>query len=178
MSDRFPVPEADEASTYFQGYIRLLGGEDPLKADDRIHARTLALLEPLDEHTSQFRYEPGKWSIREWLGHLIDCERVFAFRALWFARQAEGELPGFDEDQWVTMGRWHERAFADTLEIYRRTRQTTRDWYLGRTPEELARRGRANGNTLSVNALLHILVGHELHHQRVLEERYLARIGR
>lgn len=173
MSSRFPVPAADDASAYFQGYIRLLAGEDPLEADDRIHARTLELLEPLSAEQSLYRYASGKWSIREWLGHLIDCERVFNFRALWFAREAEGELPGFDEDHWVRMGRWHERDFADTLSIYRDTRRTTRAWYLGRTPDELARRGRANGNTLSVNALLHIQVGHELHHQRILEDRYL-----
>ncbi|MCB1047809.1 MAG: DinB family protein [Calditrichaeota bacterium] len=173
MPGPFPVPEADDASTYFQTYIRLLGGENPLEADARIHAHTLSMLEPLSEEQSQFRYAPDKWSIREWLGHVIDCERVFNFRALWIARGAEGELPGFDQDAWVQIGRWHERSFRDSLDIYRDTRRTTRAWYLGRTPEELQRRGRANNNTLTVNSLLHILIGHELHHQRVLEARYM-----
>ena len=66
MPGPFPVPEADDASTYFQTYIRLLGGENPLEADARIHAHTLSMLEPLSEEQSQFRYAPDKWSIREW----------------------------------------------------------------------------------------------------------------
>jgi uncharacterized damage-inducible protein DinB len=167
-------PAAGEFAPYFSRYIDLVPGEDLLRALKDGAEGTRRLLEPLSESRGDARYAEGKWSVKDVLSHVADTERVFAYRALRFARNDETPLPGFDQDQWAagtsTAGR--------TLQSFREELRAVRDASLALfgNLEEAAwdRAGSANDVRMSVRALAFVIAGHEIHHQNVLRERYLA----
>src|SRR5512132_3183724 len=104
-----PRPAADEHVPYFSRYTQLLSGDDAWPMIDRQLDDTLKLLTGLDDARALHRYAPGKWSVKETIGHVMDTERVFAYRALRFARADETPLPSFDENHWVPAGRFDAR---------------------------------------------------------------------
>jgi hypothetical protein len=167
-----PRPSADEFLPYYGKYIEKVAGDDarPVLAE-QIEA-SLGLLAPLTDAQSLHRYAPGKWSVKEVVGHLLDAERVFAYRALRFGRADATELPGFDENAYVAAAGFDARPLGELLEEWRAVRSSTCALYEGFGVEALARRGTANGGTASVRALAWIVVGHELHHVTLLRERY------
>lgn len=171
---RHPIarPGPGEHPESYTRYIELVRGAD---AGDALAAQlpaTLALLRPLDEARAAHRYAPGKWSVKEVLGHVTDAERVFGYRALTFARRDETPLPGFDEAAWTPAGDFDRRPLPELLEDFAAVRAATLRLFRSLEPEALLRRGRANQAPVSVRALAWIIAGHELHHGNVLRERY------
>lgn len=177
-SQRTPVPsgrpEPGEFAPYAQTDIDYVAGDDAVAALTATLAQTMELLSPVDEgFASTFVYAPGKWTIKQVAGHLADDERIFAYRALCVARNDQRPLAGFDEKDYVLHGGFAERTLADLLEECRVVRQATISFLNGLTPEAWRRRGTANGYPVSVRGLAFHIAGHELHHLRILRDRYL-----
>jgi hypothetical protein len=169
---RIPRPGADEHIPYFGRYITLVPGDDAWPALEFQVDETLRLLRPLDEQAALHRYEPGKWSVKEVVGHITDVERVFAYRALRFGRADATPLPGFDENAWVPVGGFDQRPLIELIDELRTVRASTLALLRGFDAEALARRGPANEAHVSVRALAWIIAGHERHHRQLLRDRY------
>jgi hypothetical protein len=166
-------PQPNEAAAYYFRYIDLIETGDITATLRRQLDDTIRFLQTIGEERSLHRYEPGKWSIRELMSHVTDTERVFAHRALWFARGFESPLPSFDQDIAVPHARADAYSWASHIEDLRAVRSATITLF-GNMPEEAwARTGVASGNPVSVLALAYIIAGHLAHHRAVLEERYL-----
>ncbi len=174
MTTHFVVgrPEASEHSPYFARYISLVSDADILTVLETQWKETAALLRGLSEQDGGFRYAPDKWTVREALGHMNDTERIFAYRALRIARADKTPLAGFEQDDYVLAGGFEKRTLADLREEFDAIRKST--LFLFRGLEEVAwtRQGTASDNTLSVRALAYMIAGHELHHRRILLEKY------
>jgi uncharacterized damage-inducible protein DinB len=136
---------------------------------------TQQLLSNIPEDKGTFAYAPGKWTIKELLCHMIDAERIFAYRALRFARNDQTPLSGFEENDYAPEANADNRAIADIVAEMKRLRLTTIDLYRGFAPAMLDRTGSANNATLSVRNLGFIIAGHETHHRKILTERYLVK---
>ncbi|MCG8458360.1 MAG: DinB family protein, partial [Holophagales bacterium] len=119
----------------------------------------------------------GKWTVKEILGHLVDDERIFAYRALCVARGDETPLPGFDENAYMRYAAFEKRPLPELLDEYRAVRAASISFFRGLDRESWLRKGMVNGYEASVRGLAFHIAGHELHHHRVLEERYLPRLG-
>ncbi|MPY91062.1 MAG: DinB family protein [Luteitalea sp.] len=167
-------PEAGEYVPYFAKYIELVHG-DVLEALATQIDPSVAVLRTVSEEGSLTRYAPGKWSMREVIGHLIDAERMFAYRALCFARNDRSELPGFEQDDYVAAARSDSRTWSELLAEIELVRRANVLMFRGFQQEAWLRHGVANGNRISVRALAYSIAGHELHHMRIIREKYLAR---
>jgi hypothetical protein len=167
-----PRPAADEAAASYHGYIAQVAGPN---LGEQLVAQ-LAELEQLysrvDDRTSLARYAPGKWSIKEILGHLADAERIFSYRLLRVCRGDATPLPGFDENAYVAAGGFDERPLSSLLAEFRAVRLSTVALTAGVAPAAWSRRGIASGNPISGRALVYIIVGHVNHHLTVLRNRY------
>jgi uncharacterized damage-inducible protein DinB len=135
---------------------------------------TLQLLSGIDEAKANERYEPDKWSIKELVGHLIDSERVFAYRALWIARGDKTPLPGMDQDDFVRGANFDDQTLADLATEFELVRLSTLQLFKSLSDEAWERRGTASDHEVSVRALAFIIAGHEVHHMKVLRTRYLG----
>jgi uncharacterized damage-inducible protein DinB len=167
-------PEPGEYAPYYEKYISLVKGEDILTTLDQQRRQTMLLLSGRDEEDGNFRYAADKWSAKEVLGHLCDSERVFAYRALRFSRGDSTPLAGFEQDDYVRNGPFANHPLSDLVEEFIAVRRATLS--LLRSLDETAwmRRGVANKNEVTVRALAYIIAGHELHHRRILEEKYFS----
>ncbi len=148
-------PEASEYADYYANYIAKVPGSDVLSVLESQRMQMLQLFAGRSERDGSFRYAPGKWTVKEVLGHITDTERIFAYRALRFARADQTPLPGFEQDDYVRSGAFGERTLAG-----------------------LSRRGMANEKEVTVRALAFITAGHQMHHRIILEERYFPAIPR
>ncbi len=174
MSWRTERPGADEYIPYYGAYISKAPDGDVVTTLERQLGETLGVLKAIPETKGSHRYAPGKWSIKELVGHVADAERVFGFRALWFARAAPGEMPGFDENVWVPAAGADRRALADVVAEYEAVRKGSLALFRSLDDAAANRRGVANGKAVSVRALAWIIAGHDRHHLGVLRERYLG----
>jgi DinB family protein len=165
-------PEADEYIPYFGRYISLIPEGDVLELLRTQNQVTCSTLVNLTEAQALHRYAPGKWSVKETIGHLADGERVFSYRALRFARADETPVPGFEENEWVPAARFDRRPLSALLAEYRAVRDATIALFSTFDETEWSRRGNANGNMISVRALACCILGHELHHLSILRDRY------
>ena len=172
-----PRPEQAEYAAYYGKYVALVPDGDLIDTLARQIDDTAHLLGAVGERDAGFRYAPGKWSIKEVIGHLADAERVFAYRALRFARGDATPLPGFDENAFVASARFDERTLGELVAELRAVRAATVALFAGLAPDELARGGVASGNAMSVRAIAYIIAGHERHHGAILRERYLPNLG-
>ena len=166
-------PDDTEYLGYYSRYISLVPEGDILVTLVRQNEATMALLRGLSESQGGFRYAPGKWSIRELVAHMSDTERIFAYRALRFARADETPLAGFEENDYVRNGSFDRFALADIVTGFESVRRSTLSLFRLMSDEATTRRGKANNAEISVRALLYVLAGHELHHMNVLRTRYL-----
>jgi hypothetical protein len=166
-------PESTEYAPYFGRYISLVPAGNLTATLDRQLTESLATLIAIDDQKSLYRYEPGKWSIKEMLGHLIDGERIFTYRALRFARNDQTPLPGFDQDPYVAEAHFDSRAWKDLIDEFEFVRRSTILFFCGLTPEAMLRSGTSNQAVISVRALGYVIAGHEIHHMQILRERYL-----
>jgi hypothetical protein len=168
-------PQPDEYAPYYDRYISLIADTDILETLDEQRRQTVMMLSGRGEADGDFRYAPGKWSAKEVLGHVCDTERVFAYRALRISRNDSKPMEGFEQDDYVRYGPFAQRPLGDLIEDYIAVRRSTLS--LLRNLEEAAwrRRGIANGGEVSVRGVAYIIAGHELHHRRILEEKYFGR---
>ncbi|HEY2905841.1 MAG TPA: DinB family protein [Vicinamibacterales bacterium] len=167
-------PDHTEAAEYYFTYINKVPDGDICAILERQQADTLALLNGVSDEQSLHRYAPDKWSIREVVAHLNDTERVFAFRALWFARGFDSPLPSFDQNVAVPASGADARSWASHVDEFVAVRHATVVLFRNMAPEAWSRRGTASGNPFSVRALAWIAAGHVAHHAGIVRDRYLA----
>jgi hypothetical protein len=167
-------PVRGEAEDYYFGYIDQVPGNLVLPVLAAQLGEMLALFEGISEEQSLYRYEPGKWTMRQSLGHVNDTERLFVFRALWFARGFDSPLPSFDQDVAVKAAEANAVQWRTHVEEFRAVRASTLAFFRGLPPAAWDRRGLASGNPFTVRALAYVTAGHAIHHNRILRERYLA----
>jgi hypothetical protein len=169
-------PEDGEFAAYAKSDIDYVNGDDAVAALQDQSKIVVDLFESFtDETANGLTYAPGKWTLKEILGHLTDDERIFAYRALCVARGDERPLPGFDENEYVAGGNFESRTLADLLAEYRSVRQASITLFASLTPEASVRRGIVNGYSASARGLAFHVAGHELHHLRTLREKYLRK---
>lgn len=166
-------PREGDYSPSYARYIEQVD-DDFVAAMARAEEVTSHLLSSIPEAKGDYRYAEGKWSVKELLGHVIDSERIFAFRALSIARGESQSLPGYEQDDYVIAGNFGRRTLADLRREYRAVRQASLALYESIDPEHLDLQGVANQAPMTPRAIGFIIVGHELHHRGVLQERYLA----
>lgn len=169
-------PEANEYAPYYGRYISLISGQNILRALESQAEETTALLAAHSEADGDLRYAPEKWSVKEVCGHLSDTERIFAYRALRIARADQTPLAGFEQDDYVRNGPFGHCRLADLVDDLARVRQATLSLFRSLDPAAWSSRGVANNHEVSVRAIAYIIAGHELHHRRILEERYFKAI--
>ena len=163
----------EEYVSYYERYVSRVKGDDIVSILTAQLPDTLALLSKFREDQGDYRYAPGKWTVKEMLGHLIDSERVFAYRALRFARADQTPLPGFEQDEYVRNGPHTHVALAALIEEFTHVRKATISFFRNLSPNDWSRRGSANNSEVTVRGLAYIIAGHELHHRALLEEKYL-----
>lgn len=166
-------PNPEEFVPYFGKYIDLVKGENPIKALENQIIAMQAFLSEIPEEKENFRYAEGKWTIKEIIGHLIDTERIFAYRALCIARRDLTSLPGYEENNYVAHGNFQKRSFYNLVHEYNLVRESNIALFKTFDEASLSQIGTANGGKISVRAIIFIIAGHELHHLSIIRERYL-----
>lgn len=166
-------PTPDEYAPYYEKYIQLVQHADVVEALQWNIQATEALLMVLPPEKGAFRYQAGKWTLKEVLGHMIDTERIFAYRALRFARGDANELAGFDQDPYVAEAGHNECPLPGLLEEFVAVRKSNILMFRHLPPSAWSRAGVANQSRVTVRALAWIAAGHELHHMKIIREKYL-----
>jgi DinB family protein len=167
-------PARGEAEEYYFGYINQVPGNLVLPVLASQLGEMLALFDGISDEQSLHRYAPDKWTIRQALSHVNDAERLFGFRAFWFARGFESPLPSFDQDLAVKAAAANDLQWRTHVEDFRAIRGATLTFFRGLPAAAWDRRGVASENPFSVRALAYITAGHAIHHNRILRERYLS----
>jgi uncharacterized damage-inducible protein DinB len=171
-------PLATDYAAYYEKYVSLITGTDILAILEAQQLVMSQLLGARSEREGNFRYAADKWTLKEVIGHVTDAERVFSYRALRFSRGDKTPVEGFEQDDYVKNGGFNERKLNDIAEEFSQVRSATLALLHGLDGEAWERRGTANKNEVTVRALAYIIAGHELHHRRILEEKYLPAIPR
>jgi hypothetical protein len=174
MNEAIGRPDTTEYLSYYGNYISMVPDGDILAVLESQMEDTAGFLGTIPESQASFRYAPDKWSIKEVVGHLIDGERVFAYRALRFARNDKTPLPGFEQDDYVRNGAFDNCRLSDLAAELKSVRQATLFLFNHLDRHAWTRRGVANDDEVSVRALAYIIAGHELHHREVLRTKYLS----
>lgn len=166
-------PRPGDHDPYYQGYVDRVPDGDIVMTLAVTWTETKAMLRELDEATAMYRYEFGKWSIKEILVHLMDAERILVNRALRFARDDATELPGFDEEAYSPSSGADSRPLAEIIEEYQWMRGANLRFWRGLPAAGWERTGVANGAEVKVRAIPWIVAGHEMHHRQIVQERYI-----
>lgn len=165
-------PTATDYAPPHASYVDLVAEEDILSAMEEQSSETQKILARLDEGRAGYRYAAGKWSIKEVIGHMVDSERIIAYRTLCVARGDTQPLPGFEEGDYVANASFDSWKLGDLAEEYALVRRSNIVLFRNLPPEAWDRRGTANAFPVSVRGLAYVIVGHERHHLGVLRSRY------
>jgi uncharacterized damage-inducible protein DinB len=165
-------PQPDEYSAFAARYVDLVGDEPILDILKNNQQSTYEIFTGLSADKGDYAYAEGKWTIKQMLGHMADTERVFAYRALTFSREAI-ELPGFDQDVYMEKATFNARTLEDIADEFKTVRESSLYLFKSLTENQSTQKGIASGNPVSVRALAYMIAGHELHHIKILRERYL-----
>jgi hypothetical protein len=166
-------PDSTEYAPYYNKYVSLVSDGDIVSTLGKQIEETSRLIGGLSEAQGELRYAPGKWSVKEVIGHLIDAERIFAYRALRFARNDQTPLAGFEENSYADNANFGSRSLADLAGEFECVRKSSLYLFNSFDQDRWLRRGIASDNEVSVRALAYITAGHELHHVEILRSRYL-----
>lgn len=166
-------PETDEYAEFYGGYVNSVPDGDILALLSSEHDRSATLLRGLTPEQASHRYAPGKWSIKEVVGHVIDAERTFGYRAQCFARKDPAQLPGFDQVDYAVSSNADRRPMQELVDEMSAVRQSHLALFRSFDDEMWSYRGIASECEFTVRALAYIIVGHEIHHRSVIETRYL-----
>ena len=167
-------PTSTEAAPYYFKYIDLITSDEIVPAIESQMDEIVQFLHGISEEQSLQAYEPGKWTIREVLNHVNDGERVFLYRAFWFARGYQDALPSFDQDQAVLTAQANNTSWADLVEEFRNVRLSTISFFKSLPEAAWSKTGVASDYPFTVRSLAYIIAGHVAHHRNVLAERYLS----
>jgi uncharacterized damage-inducible protein DinB len=165
-------PQPDEYASFHITYVKHVPESDIIELLEQLKESTYNLFNNLDENKANYAYAEGKWTLKEVLGHMIDTERTFAYRVLYFSREFV-ELPGFDQDIYVNNANFDSRTIQDLAAEFKTTRESNLYLIRSLSDEQLNKKGIASGYLVSVRALVYIMAGHELHHLKIVKERYL-----
>ena len=168
-------PYLSDFPTFYHGYVENIESEDIIATFRDQQRQTRTLFQNLSDEQANYAYAPDKWSMKEVLGHIIDAERVFVFRALSFARGETQSLPGFDENTYVPAGRFSDRLLSSLIEEYDAVRNATITFFENLRDADWERQGVANQGNFTVNSIAYIIAGHEAHHLDIIQDRYLSR---
>jgi uncharacterized damage-inducible protein DinB len=164
----------NEYAPFYANYIAQVSDEYTLIEELEISLhRFIKFVQDIPMDKFDYRYAAGKWTIKDIILHLIDAERIFAYRALRFARNDKTDLPGFEENDYVNEANANSRSIMDMLTEFSAVRHATLLLFKSFSDDKLLRVGTANNNQMSVRALGFVIIGHQNHHQRIFEERYL-----
>ena len=169
--------KSEEIPPFYRGYFEQVGDRNPV---DLLRENADALINFLNSLPAQswdYAYAPGKWTVKELLGHIIDSERVFQYRLLRFSRGDSTELPGFDQDVFVASGNALRRSHESLIREYRAVRESGLALLESLSPGELESKGTANGYEISAGWIPYFMAGHEMHHVQILRERYFPSVG-
>ncbi|MEZ5424754.1 MAG: DinB family protein [Pyrinomonadaceae bacterium] len=169
----FGRPAKTEHAPYYETYTSKVQGDDILAALKGQMSATLKTLAGISEEQSLFRYEQGKWSVKELLGHVIDTERIMAYRALRIARNDKTPIEGFDQDPYIENADFDSCSLKELAAEFALVRESNIFMFRHLAEEAWSRSGTASGYEVTVRALAYIIAGHELHHIGILQERYL-----
>ena len=166
-------PQADEYPVYAAKYVDLVGNGPIIEILEYLQQMNYNFFLRIDPDKASYAYAEGKWTVKQVLGHMTDTERVFSYRALVFSREAI-ELPGFDQDVYMEKATFNERTLEDLAEEFRTDPRINPLTLLkSLTEEQTKQKGIASGNSVSVRGLAYMIAGHEMHHIKILKERYL-----
>ncbi|HEY4324522.1 MAG TPA: DinB family protein [Mucilaginibacter sp.] len=165
-------PQPDEYSVYASRYVDLVGKGHIIEILEYLQQSTLNFFLRMDPEKARYAYADGKWTVNEVVGHMADTERVFAYRALAFAHEAI-ELPGFDQDIYMVNNTFNSRSLEDIANEFNTVRESSLYLFKSMNDEQTTQKGTASGNPVSVRALAYMIAGHEMHHIKILKERYL-----
>ncbi|MBC8884500.1 DinB family protein [Flavobacterium piscinae] len=165
--------QSTEYASYYSPYINALGNVNLIEELENSMQNFEEFLIQIPSEKHEYRYAEGKWAIKDIVQHLVDAERVFAYRSLRFARKDQTPLPGFDENEYVEATATNSRTLSDLLQEYKAVRLATLYLFKSFTDEELMYTGIASNNSFTVRAMGFIAIGHLKHHQRIIAERYL-----
>lgn len=171
-------PQSNDYAPYYGKYVMLVPEGDFLQILETQIQDMKLLLEPLTDEQADFRYAPGKWSIKETLGHVNDAERIFGVRILRIARGDQTPLPGFEQDDYVKISNAPSRKLSDLLEEFAAIRRATIALIRSLDDASWLRRGTASGKEVTVLAVAFIIAGHSLHHRKIFAEKYLPALPR
>ena len=167
----------EEFGEFYKGYVDKSRAENLFVRLDDGRKAVETLMSQLNEKQAEFSYEPGKWTIKEVLGHMTDTERILSFRALSFARGESQKLAGFDQDDYVKKANFNDQPLRDLLSQYQTVRKATYQLFDSFSPDMLLNQGMASGSPFTVRALGFIIAGHELHHLGILKSMYLPALS-
>ena len=168
-------PDYTTLPEFYKNYVTHVQNLDVVEALQSSNTETINLLSTISEEMGEYRYEPGKWSIKEVICHMMDAERIFAYRALRFSRNDATPLASFEENNYAPQANAHGRSLAQLIKEVRNLRITSIDLFANLTPDMLQRKGVASNKPISVINLGYIIAGHETHHRNILIERYLKK---
>ena len=168
-----PRPDLKKTPPFFHNYVNQAPGNDVNKVIGEQSASLFRFLSRIPAVKRNYRYARGKWTIQEMLQHLVDTERVFAYRALCFARQDKTSLPSFDENSYALHSGAGRRDWNDLIDEFKALRRSTEIMFRSFNKKQLQTEGIANQHSVSVLAMGFIIAGHVNHHLRILKERYL-----
>ena len=167
-------PDQSEYAPYYQQYIKDVPQIDILEYLKQQLDETVKLFSGVSEEKASFRYAPDKWSVKEVLGHILDSERIFAYRALCISRDEKNSLPGFDQNIYTANANFDKLKLTDIVEEFVALRKSNLKMFGNFSEEMWTRKGTANKNEVTVRAVAYILAGHALHHINVVREQYLS----
>ena len=170
-----PRPEPTEYAAAYAGYVDLITDQEIISVLERQIDELRSLADEINEDLGSFTYAPGKWTIKQLVGHLADGERIFAYRALRIARRDATPLPGFDQDPYIAAGRFDERPLAEIFQELIAVRRSNLFLFASLHDDDWSAVGTAADNPVSVRAIAYVMAGHIAHHLQILRERYLNR---
>jgi uncharacterized damage-inducible protein DinB len=166
-------PDLEEFPVYMRSYVQLIPEGDIIQILNGQIVSTQEIFSAVTEKQAEYRYAEGKWTLSEVLGHLTDTERIMNYRILRIARGDKSPLMGFDENEYVQEASFNERTIADLLEDYQNVRRATISLLKGMPQKSLQNKGNANGFEVTVETIAYMIAGHELHHIKIIQEKYL-----
>lgn len=169
-----PKPDVSKIPEFYQRYVKAVNSDELIPALKSGRDKILTFLTSVPDSKEDFRYADGKWSVKEVINHMMDAERVFAYRALTFSRNDSTELPGFDENSWAPQTNLVGRSLSNLLTEYSNLRASTIDLFRSFNDAMLNRSGVASGVKMDVATLGFLIAGHEQHHYSILKDRYFS----
>lgn len=165
-------PQPDEYPAYAARYVALVGNGPIIEILEYLQQSTYNFFVRMEPDKAGYSYADGKWTVKQVLGHMVDTERIFGYRALVFSRE-QIELPGFDQDVYIEKATYNSRTLEDIANEFKSVRESSLYLFRSISDDQSTQKGIASGNPVSVRALAYMTAGHEMHHIKTLKERYL-----